>query len=166
MASDIHFLAISCLYCHNAPAAFKCCGQGKREWKRVCSSNFIPVPFESPLFFFNLEIYCRAACNLFFFFLAKLFIHKKQIHVAWDILQIHVELFWIFKKLVKNSLYILNRMCLYLKEQFCEAGKTSVTPAIFFCVEPMCSPTDGFIKGCSRKAASPSWLNDSHFGVM
>lgn len=99
MASDIHFLAISCLCCHNAPAAFKCCGRGKRERKRVCSSNFIPVLFEPPhfsFFFFNLEIYSRAACNFFFFFLTKLFIHKKQVLLAWVILQIHVELFWFF----------------------------------------------------------------------
>lgn len=36
------------------PAAFKCCGRGTRERKRMCSSNFISVPFETlpPQFFF------------------------------------------------------------------------------------------------------------------
>lgn len=130
----------------------------RKERERECVHQ---ISFQSCLnpptffFFFNLEIYSRAACNLFFF-LTKLFIHKKQVRVAWDILQIHVELFWIFYKLAKNSLYIFNRMCLYLKQHFCEAGENSVTPAIFFCVEPVCSPTDSFIKGCSGRAASPS----------
>lgn len=42
--------------------------------------------------------------------------------------------FLIFKKLMKNSLYVVNRMCFYLQQQFCEAGENCVTPAIFFCV--------------------------------
>lgn len=151
------------------PAAFKCCGQGKRERKRMCSSNFISVPLETlpPQFFFNLEIYSRAICSLFFS--KKLFIHKMQIHVAWDILQIHVELFLISltsKSLAENGLCIFNRICLYLKYQFCKPGENSVTPAISSSVETVCNPTDGFLKGCSRRATSPSWLRHRHSRVM
>lgn len=89
-----------------------------------------------------------------------------QIHVAWDILQIHVELLLISKNLAKNNLCIFNRICLYLKYQFYKAGENSVTPAISFSVETVCNPTDGFLKGCVRRAASPSWLRHSHFRVM
>lgn len=102
----------------------------------------------------------------FSFSFKKLFIHKKQIHAAWDILQIHVELVLISKNLAKNMLRIFNRNCLYLKYQFCKAGENSVTPAISSSVETMCNQTDGFLKGFSRRAASPSWLRHSHFGVM
>lgn len=88
-----------------------------------------------------------------------------QIHVAWDILQIHVELFLISKSLAENRLSISSRICLYLKYQFCKAGENSVTPAISSSVETVCNPTDGFLKRCSQRAASPSWLRHSHSGV-
>lgn len=151
MASDINLIAISCLCCHNAPAAMKRCGWGRRE--RVHQISFLS-PLKTP--FLNLEKHA-ALVQHFFFFWQNLLSTKKQIHVAWDILRRHVDVFWIFEELVRNT----HRMCLYLKQQFCEAGENSVNPAIFSSLESAWGPSNGFIKAGSRRAASPSWLSQS-----
>lgn len=129
MASDIHFLAISCLCCHNAPAAFNAVGEERekeREHVHQISFQFlqkqvIPPPHPSSPFFFNLEVYSRTAHN--FFFCQNFLSTKSRLILPGIFCKIMWNYFGFLKKLAKNSLYIFKIMCSYLKQQFCEAGE-------------------------------------------
>lgn len=162
MASDIHFLAISCLRCHNAPAAFKCCGRGNREKERMLIKFYSDPDSKLHFFCFNLVTTCN-----FYFFLTKLFNppppkkgkKKKRIHVTQATLQFHFELFWIPPKIEKNGFFIFIWICLYLKQHFCEARKKQCDSCDFL-LETMCSPTCVFIKKSPIMKAASHWVTD------
>lgn len=110
MASDIRFLAISCQCCHNAPAAFKYCGRGNRERER---EHVHKISVESCLKppFLKIQRYILKLYVISFFFLTNVFIHKKQIHVAWDIIS-----YFAYSKLIIQVLFQSLQKPFFLKK--------------------------------------------------
>lgn len=151
MASDIHFLAISCLCCHNAPAAFKCCGRGNREKERMLIKFYSNLDSKPHFFCFNL-----VTTYNFYLFLTKHFIPVKD-SCCPGYLAIS---FWIILDPPKNWEEWLFHSHLYMftfKTAFLW-DKKKQCDSCHFLLETMCSSTCVFIKRSPLRKAASYWV--------